>query len=95
MTNSFGPASAEPTGAPSPLLKQTETVSKCSRPLAGGDAGGDDGVPEPGAVEVHDQAVLARPGADRLDLLERIDAAAAAVVRVLQADQPGADHVDR
>ena len=26
---SFGPASAEPTGAPSPLLKQTLTVSKC------------------------------------------------------------------
>ena len=29
VTNSRDPASAEPTGAPSPLLKQTETLSKC------------------------------------------------------------------
>ena len=34
-----------------------------------------------------DQAVVMRPAADRLDLLERIDPAAAAIVRVLQADQ--------
>ena len=27
--SSFGPSRADPTGAPSPLLKQTETVSKC------------------------------------------------------------------
>ena len=46
-------ATAEPTGAPSPLLKQTDTVSKCSRPFRRRDAGGDDGVPETGAVEVH------------------------------------------
>ena len=42
---------------------------------------------------MQDQAVLPRPLADRLDLLQGIDAAAAAVVGVLQADQPGPDQV--
>src|SRR5437773_782884 len=36
----------------------------------------DDGVPQTSAVEMEYQAIGVRPGADRLNLLERIDAAA-------------------
>ncbi len=50
-------------------------------------SGGDDGVPESGAVEVKDEAIGVRPGADGLNLLQRINAAAAAIVCVFQADQ--------
>ena len=62
-------------------------------PLDGWDVGGDDGVPQPGTVEVHHQPVAACPCADGLDLLDGIDAAAAAIMSVLQAHQPGSDHV--
>ena len=34
-------------------------------------AGGDDGVPQTGAVQMQDQSVRMRPGADGLDLLKR------------------------
>ena len=84
--NSAGPASAEPTGAPSPLLKQTPTVSKCSA-QRGGETAGDDRVPEPCAVEVRPQAVLPGPAAKGRDRFVRLHAAAAAVVRVFQAEQ--------
>src|SRR4051812_41185707 len=62
-------------------------------PLCRREARGDDGVPQPGAVEMHEQAVLVCPGADGLDLLDGVDPAATAVVRVLQADEPGAHQV--
>ena len=89
--SSAGPASAEPTGAPSPLEKQIETVSKCRAHSRRRDARGHHGVHQPGAVEVHGQPWLARPGRDLGDVVDRVDPAAAAVVRVLQADQPGPD----
>ena len=63
-------------------------------PVAGRPAGGDHGVHQPGAVEVHGEPVLAGPVADRGDALERVDPAAAPVVGVLEPDQPGPDVVD-
>ena len=50
-----------------------------------------DRVHEPGAVQVHGQVMLVRPSADLGDTLDRVDPAAAAIVRVLQADQPRPD----
>ena len=63
-------------------------------PVAARNAGGDDRVPEPGPVEVHREALAASPFGDRLALRQWIDRAAAAVVRVLQADEPGRRQVD-
>ena len=51
------------------------------------DAGGDVGVPEPGTVEVHRDPPRLGAGAQRLDLVERLDRAAAEVVGVLDDDQ--------
>ncbi|OEI67412.1 hypothetical protein Cus16_3012 [Curtobacterium sp. ER1/6] len=55
--------------------------------LAEGDPGRDVGVPEPGAVEVHRDAVLAGEGLHRRDLVAGLDGAAAEVVRVLDRDR--------
>ena len=84
------PASAEPTGAPRPFEKQIDTVSKCWHHSARSDPAGHDGVHQAGAVQVHGQVVLVRPPRDLTDALERVNPAAAAVVGVLQADQPRA-----
>ena len=62
-------------------------------PIGGRNAGGDDGVEQAGAVEVAGQAVVGGPAADFGDGVVRLDAAGAAVVRVLQADEPRADAV--
>src|SRR5262245_20023948 len=62
-------------------------------PLLRRDPGGDDGVPQARPVEVYPQAVLPGPGADRLDLFDRVDPATTAVVRVLQADETRANAV--
>src|SRR5262249_38297695 len=62
-------------------------------PLGQRDPRGHGGVPQAGAVQVHHQAVVVRPGADGLDFLQRIDAAAAAVVRVFQTHEPRAHQV--
>ncbi len=59
------------------------------RPGAGGRAG----VEEPRAVHVQPQAVLAADGADGGDRLDGVDRPAAAVVRVLDEDQPRAGEV--
>src|SRR5205085_11273297 len=56
-------------------------------------AGRADRIPQAGAVEMNGEAALTSPLADRFYLLDRIDAAAAAVVRVLQADEPRFDEV--
>ena len=53
-----------------------------------------DGVPQSRAVEVHRHAGLRRPGCDGSNRLERVDRAAAAVVCVLQPDQPSLRAVD-
>ena len=82
------PASAEPTGAPSPLEKQIETVSKCCAHSPRRMPAGHDRVHEPGTVQVHRQVVLASPSSDLRDALERVNPAAPAIVRVFQADQP-------
>ena len=76
-----------------PLAETDRHSVEVRRPFARRDAGGDDGVPQTGAVEVHGQAVLARPLTDGLNFFDGIDPAAAAVVGVFQADQTGADAV--
>ena len=91
---SLEPASAEPIGAPRPLEKQIETVSKCLRPLPGRDAGGHHGVHQPGSVQMHRQSVLACPLPDRGNALDRVNSPAAAVMGVLQPDQASADVMD-
>ena len=62
-------------------------------PIGGRDAGGDDGVEQPRAVEMPGEAVVGGPAADLGDRVVRLHAARAAVVRVLQAHQPRADAV--
>src|SRR5437588_11510331 len=64
-----------------------------ARPLRGLYARGHDRIPEAGAVEVHDKAMPMRPAADVLDLFQRINPPAAAVMRVLQANDPRAHQV--
>ena len=62
------------------------TVSN-ERPIARrGDAERDRGVRDPGAVEVNGEPELARSLDDRLELVERPDGAAGAVVGVLERD---------
>ena len=81
------PASSEPTGAPSPLERQTLTVSNGAASSLRRDAGRHLRVPQARAVEVQRQAARARDLGDREDLALREDAAAAAVVRVLDGDE--------
>jgi hypothetical protein len=52
------PARRDPTGQPRPLERVTMTVSAVAAKSAGGDAAGDGGVPESGAVHVDGEAVL-------------------------------------
>ena len=58
------PARAEPIGAPSPLEKQIETVSKYCAHSRAGVPRGNDRVHQPGTVQVHGQVVLASPARD-------------------------------
>src|SRR5438552_14431161 len=60
-------------------------------PFAARNAGGDDGVPQSGAIQVHEQAVPPRPIANRGDLVQWINATPASVVRVLQSDKSSSD----
>ena len=60
-------------------------------PIPSKDARGDDRIHEPGTVQVHSQVMLANPAADLRDALNRVDPAAASVVRILQANQPRPD----
>src|SRR5207249_11643794 len=53
----------------------------------GPDAGCDRGVDEPRAVQMDPQVVLAADGDDCVDLVERPDATARAVVRVLDGNE--------
>ena len=46
---------------PQPLAEADRHAVEVLGPLGRRDAGGDDGVPQPGAVQVHDQAVAAGP----------------------------------
>ncbi len=66
-------------------------------PFVGLDPRGHDRVHQPGTVQMHGQVVLASPARDLRDAVDRVDSPAAAIVRVLQADQPGPDimHVVR
>ena len=55
------PTTSEPTGAPSPLDRQTASTSAHGAVRRERDAGGDVGVPDPGAVEVDADADRGRP----------------------------------
>src|ERR1700722_17264608 len=67
--------------------RRTESLAETDRnriklrgPCLRSDARGNDGVPEAGPVEMQDQSVGVRPGADGLNLFERIAAPAATIV---------------
>ena len=92
-TSSRLPAITEPTGAPSPFEKQADTVSNGAASSRSGHAAGDRRVPDARAVEVQREAARAGARRDRGELRARPDAAAAAVVRVLDRDQPRARQV--
>src|SRR5438132_11644336 len=62
-------------------------------PFAARNAGGDDGVPQSGAIQVHEQAVPPRPTANGGDLVQWINTTPASVVRVLQRDKSSPDLV--
>ena len=62
------------------------TVSPIAPYSAAGDAARDRGVEQPGAVEVDDQAQLARGLGDGRQLVERPHAAAGAAMRLLEHD---------
>ena len=59
------PAITEPTGAPSPFEKQTDTVSNGAASSRSGDAARDGGVPDARAVEVQREAAGAGARGDR------------------------------
>ena len=90
---SFGPASAEPTGAPSPLLKQTLTVSKCLAHSASAMPVAAAAFQSRAPSRCVRKPGLVGPVADGDDILVRLNLARPAVVRVFQADQPRADEV--
>ena len=81
------PAINAPTGQPRPFERQRLTVSNSCAVLGCGNAGGDDGVEEPRPVEVRRQPARARLRRHLPHLPQRPDAPAAAVVRVLDADE--------
>ena len=82
------PARAAPTGAPSPFVKSIHAESKGCGERARGDAARHDGVHEAGAVHVRREAVAPPRFDDALDPLERPDAAAAEIARLLDPEQP-------
>ncbi len=88
-----GPHRAEPTGAPRPLEKQTLMVSKWPAQSAAEMPVATTALNKPSAVEVAGQVVVGGPAADFGDSVVGLDSARAAVVRVFQADEAGADEV--
>ena len=87
-TSARPPAITDPTGAPSPLEKQARDRIERRGQLALRDPARDGGVPDPRAIEVQREAAPARARHDRRELIARPDAATAAIVRVLDGDQP-------
>ena len=81
------PAPSRP-ARPRPFDRQMLTVSKGAAYSAGAHARGRHGVEQPGAVEVHLQAVPVAELAHGQDVLERQHDAAAVVVRLLEAHEP-------
>ena len=78
--------------------RRAQTLGKTDRdrvevahPFGRGDAAGDDRIHEPGTIQMHGEVVLAGPAHDLLDALDRMHSSAAAIMRVLQADQPGSN----
>lgn len=61
------------------------------RPAGRLDAGGDDRVPKPGAIEMGAKSVFTCPAANCFDTRKGLDLPAATVVGVLECHQPGAD----
>ena len=79
------PASSAPSGQPRPFERQIVTVSKRAAIAAGRHALRDSSVDEARTVEVHGEPHLARRARDRVELVERPDAPARAVVGVLES----------
>ena len=90
-TASREPTISEPTGAPSPLDRQTARTEAIGAVLRERDAGGDVRVPDPGTVEVDAGADPGGPLPQLLELGEREHGAAGEVVGVLDRDRRGAD----
>src|SRR5437868_1620922 len=72
---------------PQALAKTNRNAIEVPGPLRGGYSRGHDRVPQAGAIEVYEQSVAVRPGADRADFLQRINAATTTVVGILQTNQ--------
>ena len=92
--NSRLPQITEPTGAASPLERQTLTESTAPGQLPAIHAEGDRGVEDPGAVEVDEEAAALREFDNAGGVLGRQRGAVAAVMGVLQADEAGPGEVD-
>ena len=89
------PAMTAPSGAPRPFERQSVTVSNMRAHRRSRDAGRDGRVREPRAVEVHGEPELARDVDHAAQRLDRPDAPARAVVRVLERDDRHARAVQR
>ena len=83
------PTISEPTGAPSPLDRQTDSTRRDGAVLDERYAGGHVRVPDPGPVEVHAGTDAARPGSQLPQVLERQHRATGEVVGVLDRDRRG------
>ena len=66
---------------------------KMLRPLIGRDSGGNDRVEQPSAIQMGNQAVLVGPRTDPLHSFKGKNPATASIVRILQANEPCANHV--
>ena len=84
---SRGPTTTEPTGQASAFDRQNVTESAGPARSVGLDALGDDGVPEPGAVDVERDAVLLRDVRDGSGVLGRERLAHRVRMGVLDGDQ--------
>jgi hypothetical protein len=87
------PAITEPTGAPSPFERQTETESKYAAYSFGAMPVATHRVPKPCPVEVEADVPAPCERADVPDTIDGIDCAAGTVVRILQADEARLRHV--
>ncbi len=92
-TNSDDPASAEPTGAPRPLLKQTLTESNGSARSCSLSPVATEAFHKRAPSRCFSQAVCFGPFANPMHFVLRLNSSTPPIVGVLQAHQPGPDHV--
>src|SRR5262245_22105927 len=64
-----------------------------ARPFVSRDSGRRHGVEQPGTIQVRAQLMLVRPTTNPLDILQRLNPSRAAIMRILNANQPRANVV--